>query len=233
MRLIFWFLVAANVGFLILRYGVGVPEVFREPALVISVDDQGVASVAKVALLSEVAAPVPVVSLEDENGHLEENGKPQCRWVGPFEASSLADGFVSRLAALDVSSKVNKRQISAGAGFWVYLEPLDNRKRVRQKLLDLQGRGIDCYIIPRGNLANGISLGMFSRLDLANNRILELRKMGYEAKTQKIERSYEESWVALGPGEDQKIGSSAWKMLLKGKKYLKEEENVCLGVASQ
>lgn len=251
MRLIFWFLLASNIGMLVLRYGVGVPVMFhaKEPAR--SSLDRNLVGVGPVALLGErLAGPEPELGLVPElESELdldpEEDAvtpaaswgkairkKISCKAVGPFEAESIADSFVSRLAALDVSSRVQARQVSAGEGYWVYLEPQGNKKALRQQLLDIQGRGIDSYVIPRGKLEGGISLGMFSQLRLANKRLLELKQMGYEAKTQKIERTYNELWVVLGYEEDQKVGDSVWGMLLKGKNYLKEEENLCLDVDS-
>ena len=207
-----------------MRYGVGLPDMFRKPSAVTASNDGTLESAKPIALLSESKI---------EEAKREARGETLCKAIGPFEGASIAKGFVARLAALDVKSKVAREQISAGAGFWVFIKPSTDVQEQKRKLRDIQARGIDSYLIPKGNLSNGISLGMFSKLDLANARIREIENMGYEAEYQKIERSYEEVWVVLSAGEAQKVGSAAWGMLLKGNNQLKEKEKVCLDVDSQ
>lgn len=231
MRLIFWFLVAANICLLVLRYGVGVPVMFQKPPpSIVSVSPQ-LQSAARIVLLGELGGDD--VGQTGVASEVRQGSKSFCRAVGPFGASDMARDFVARLAALDVRSKVQSRGMAVGFEYWVYLESLGTRKKARQQLAELKAQGMDSYIIPKGALANGISLGVYRQMSLAEERIDELKSMGLTAKVQNIERSYQEVWVVLGVGEDQKIGAFAWKTLLDGDNHLKEQQNVCLDVDYQ
>ncbi len=156
-----------------------------------------------------------------------------CELVGPFESNNDAGDFVQRLAAIEVSSSVKEIELSAGAGYWVYLEPAPSRREALRKLRELQARKIDSYVIPRGELANGISLGMFSKKSLSEARVSEMRAIGLTPKVEEIERSYRELWVMLHPGEGLKMSDLSWRRAMEDINMLERRQNYCLDVASQ
>lgn len=157
---------------------------------------------------------------------------PLCTMVGSFADLDSADQFVARLNILDVKASVKILELSAGSGYWVHLPPQRSDREARRVLAQLQSEGLDSYIISRGDLANGISLGVFSRKEDAQARVAELLSLGWEAETQLIDRSYEEVWVMFGKGEAQKITKKTWREWLDDKKTFEERENFCLDVAS-
>jgi hypothetical protein len=185
-------------------------------------------SMRRVALLSELdsgvaqarkeAAVVDVPSL--------------CLMVGAFASQVEARAFMMRLAALDVMSYEHPMDLSAGEGYWVYLQPMVNRDEARRRLAELQVRGVDSYIIPRGELENGISLGVFTRRDLAEARLAELKRLGFSADLHGIERSYREHWVMLGESEERKLDESVWRTLMQENISLQRRQNLCSDVAS-
>lgn len=227
MRWIFFFLIAANVALFIW-------QVFAHP---------GAGSVQP---RSEINAPRssvdadPLVLLDelDPTAVHERADKivveqpALCFMVGAFATSEDAQEFIARLAALDVSAFEHPVDLSAGEGYWVYLEPLSNREEARRRLAELQARGVDSYIIPKGELENGISLGVFTKRDLAEARLNELVKMGLAPKLHDIERSYRELWVMLGEAEEVKLDESVWQSLLQENISLRRRQNLCSDVAS-
>lgn len=155
-----------------------------------------------------------------------------CLMVGAFATKDEVRQFMARLAALDVISFEHAVDLPAGESYWVYLQPLPNRDAARRRLAELHARGVDSYIIPKGELENGISLGVFTRRDLAESRLAELARLGLSAKLHNIERSYRELWVMLGEAEEQKLDESVWRSLEQENISLQRRQNLCSAVAS-
>lgn len=161
------------------------------------------------------------------------DAKTLCEMVGPFKGKTMAEDFISRLAAIDVASSVRDMELPAGPGYWVYLKPLENRRAALRRLAELQARGIDSYVIPKGEFENGISLGMFSQENLAKSRLAEMVAIGLEPYLDTIERTYRETWVMLDPGEERKLSNLTWDRVMEGLNHLERRQNFCLDVASQ
>lgn len=155
-----------------------------------------------------------------------------CLMVGAFASQAEAREFMARLAALDVESFEHPVDLSAGEGYWVYQRPLANRDEARRRLAELQTRGVDSYIIPKGELENGISLGVFTRRDLAEARLEELKRLGLTVELHNIERSYREHWIMLGESEEHKLDESVWLALERENISLRRRQNLCSDVAS-
>lgn len=182
-----------------------------------------------------VAVPIersstPVASLQNP---IKVDGKDLCHLVGAFKSHEIAQSFVERLTAIDIKAEVRDLRLPAGPGYWVYLQPLPNRKAALRQLAELQAQQIDSYVIPKGDLENGISLGLFSQKDLANSRFHEMQKRGLEPKLDTIERTYREIWVMLEHGEDAKMSDITWERVMEGFNQLERRQNFCLDVASE
>ncbi len=169
-----------------------------------------------------VASPLP----------MHEN-KLLCELVGPFESREVARDFIARLESIEVVSSERDIELPAGAGYWVYLEPKASRREALRMLGELQSKRIDSYVIPKGDLVNGISLGMFSKKALSDARVKDMRAIGLDPKVEEIERTYREVWVMLNPGEDSKMSKLTWERTTQGIKDLQRRQNYCLEVASE
>ncbi|WP_185232262.1 SPOR domain-containing protein [Teredinibacter franksiae] len=161
------------------------------------------------------------------------DGVPLCEMVGPFGDAELAADFVERLAAMDVDSEIKELELPAGTRYQIYLPPADSRKSALRKLSELQAKKVDSYIIPKGELENGISLGMFSREDLSKEHMRAMEAIGLQPETNIIERTYWEIWTMLAQGEGGKMSSFAWARVMEGINDLERRQNFCLDVASQ
>lgn len=161
------------------------------------------------------------------------DSKTLCEMVGPFKDSAAAEDFTSRLSAIDIASSTKDLELPAGPGYWVYLKPAENRRAALRRLAELQARGIDSYVIPKGEVENGISLGMFSQENLAKARLAEMVAIGLEPYLDTIERTYRETWVMLNPGEERKMSNLTWDRVMEGLNHLERRQNFCLDVASQ
>ncbi|WP_276487555.1 SPOR domain-containing protein [Ectopseudomonas mendocina] len=138
---------------------------------------------------SQAAAPVAEASPE----------AAVCLFLGSFEEEARAKVVEQRLLSLDIQADVRSVDAAAGVEYWVYLPPLASRQASLRQLRELQARRIDSYIITQGELANGISLGIFPRNDSANSVMQRLRDVGYEPQIRELPRAHRNFWVRVAP----------------------------------
>lgn len=122
-----------------------------------------------------------------------------CLFLGGFEQEDQANALGQRLLSLDIKSNVQAVDAAAGVDYWVYLAPLASRQASLRQLKELQARKIDSYIITQGDLADGISLGIFPRTDSAESVMQRLREAGYEPMLRELTRSHRSFWVRIAP----------------------------------
>ena len=236
MRWIFFSLLILNAATLIWGF------VFEDEQLPAVHADKPFAyqGVEALSLLGEGQSEVIAVPIERSSTRIaslqnptKADGKDLCQLVGAFKSHEIAQSFVERLTAIDIKAQVKDLRLPAGPGYWVYLEPMPNRKEALRKLAELQAQKIDSYVIPKGELENAISLGLFSQQELANSRMQEMQKRGLEPKLDTIERTYREIWVMLEHGEDAKMSEITWERVMEGFNQLERRQNFCLDVASE
>lgn len=197
-------------------------------------------SVAQLVLLQELEQETLSHMLQQKQARLrmaeaeavEESGQPLCTLVGPYAALLKAEYLVEHMAALDIKAELQEVEIPGEVGYWVYLAPEVSKKQALRRLHELQAKNIDSYVIPKGDLANGISFGMFSEQQRAERRQAEMLTKGYVAEIREITRSHKETWVIFMPQEAQKVGEELWQQVLNDADGLERRQNFCPSVAS-
>ena len=156
----------------------------------------------------------------------------KCELIGPFAELLHAEYLVERLTSLEVPAVVKQVEIADGKNYWVYLKPEMSEKEALRRLSEIQqSKAIDSYIIPSGELANGISFGQFPNENEASAKAEQIRAQGYAAEIKEIPKSHNETWVEVREKSDQKISEEKWATLLKEEKAIERRQNYCLGVA--
>jgi cell division septation protein DedD len=159
-------------------------------------------------------------------------GAERCELIGPFAELLHAEYLVERLTALEVASSIKQVEIVDGKNYWVYLKPEMSEKEALRRLSEIQQtKAIDSYIIPSGELANGISFGQFVNEAEAKAKADHIRAQGYAAEIKEVPRSHNETWVEVREQVGQKINEEKWLSLLKEEKAIERRQNYCLGVA--
>jgi cell division septation protein DedD len=155
-----------------------------------------------------------------------------CLYLGSFELVADASAVEQRLLSLDIQSRVQSMDAAAGVDYWVYLPPLASRQASLRQLRELQARKIDSYIITQGDLANGISLGIFPRSDSAQSVMQRLRDAGYEPSLRELTRAHRSFWVRVSPQSRRLADDSLLQRLAFDFKGLEQQLMPCEGVAS-
>jgi hypothetical protein len=208
MRWIFVVLVLMNLAYL--GYGFTQPEKI-EAEQVVEVEVSSGAS--HINLLSEMKLPAPI--RPSVSGQKKE---ALCWAVGPYKVELDAKHVYARMLAVDIPSKVEKQSVVVKEEYWVYLAPLPNKKQAVRKLKELQKRKIDSFIITEGDLANGISLGLFSKQESVDRLLVSLKKKRIKPKVKPLKRTRNQYWVTAPVNKQFSMDESTRKRLTEGRK---------------
>jgi len=138
--------------------------------------------------VSELATILPesekdlVLQMPEFLSSLDDGGIRQtyCFTFGPVPEENLAAGLQDWLATRDITSRQRFTDEKGRQLFWVYLAPVASQAGAMETIKDLRGKGTSDYrLITGGNLANAISLGVYSSQSSVNDRLSELQEKGY------------------------------------------------------
>ena len=120
-----------------------------------------------------------------------------CYWLGPFAKEAAQAEYAQRLNSQGVVAEQELSRVSGGWLYWVYLPAQSTRKEAREQLSVLQGMKVDSYLIQKGEKANGISLGLFSRKELADAKYQAIKAKGFAVEVDAFERIIEQRWLIV------------------------------------
>ena len=225
MRWVFFLLLLLNVGLFAWQQRL-TPEVSSELSL-----RAPSATVQPVASLQLLAEAQPVQQQATVSGLAPAPVAESCLVLGGFDGAERAGQLEQRLLSLDISARVITIDAAFGADHWVYIPPLASSQASLRQLRELQARGIDSYLITEGELANGILLGVFPRLEAAVGVADKLRAAGYEPQVRELPRVYQQYWVRVASKARRLVDELLLKQLAADFPDLKHEVISCTGVA--
>lgn len=155
-----------------------------------------------------------------------------CLLLGPHPEPPAAKILIDRLAALQIQGKYAAIEVAGEPDYWVYLRPEPTKELAAVKLRELQEKKIDSFIIPQGEIANGISLGVFDKQENAEKRQQAITELGYSAQVRANPRNYLESWVVIYPDEAARFSSELYNQLRLDNNKLDLRKDLCSKVAS-
>jgi cell division septation protein DedD len=192
--------------------------------------------VAPLALQQEGKRDIRLLSESDQQARHESAAvaapEAVCLFLGGFEQESAAAAVAQRLISLDIRSRVQSIDAAAGVDYWVFLPPMASRQASLRQLKELQARKIDSYIITQGDLANGISLGIFPRSDSAESVMQRLRDAGYEPSLRELSRAHRSYWVRIAPESRRLADDSLLQRLALDFNGLQHQLMPCEGIAT-
>lgn len=171
-------------------------------------------------------------SVADSADAIGEVDGPMCVLVGPFTNLAQGDILVERLAALEIKAELQSIPVPTQKAFWVYLPPQESREQALNLLAELQAQSIDSFVIPKGELANGISLGLFNDRARALAKQGEMQSVGYSVEIKEELRTIEQSWVIASAKETSALSTEAWISMIEDLENVGYKQNYCPTVAS-
>lgn len=121
----------------------------------------------------------------------------KCWLLGPIVEKVQADSMLAVLLDKGLPvSLVDAPKMRAPA-YQLFLGPYKGYVQAKRKLVELQSKSIDSYVIAGGGLKNAISLGVFDNVDSAKRQRKYLDKKGYQVQQREVPRQTNMYWLAL------------------------------------
>lgn len=156
----------------------------------------------------------------------------ECLVVGPFANVVEVDELQQRLFAVGVSSHERADENSQQQDYWVHIPPLPSRDAAIRLLRELQAQRIDSFVITQGELANGISLGLFSRSESAKTVSRRLTDAGYGVAIKSLPRAPEQWWLEMDSAVESRLSTSFWGETADQFPDLKKLKKSCKSIAT-
>ncbi len=168
---------------------------------------------------------------DNKNAKLEPAIPAVCLMVGPFKEEVTGRQVLSRLAALDIHPKIEAIKVPGKPNYWVHIPPQTSRKVAIKLLRELQAKKIDSFLITEGELENGISLGIFTKLASAEKVSSSRNEQGYAAQVLTMSGSRSELWAVFDAEQSVKFSDALWEKTREGNAGLERRKNYCDKIA--
>jgi hypothetical protein len=127
-------------------------------------------------------------------------GKKLCYALGPYLDDISARVAQARSLELGLTGLISQHKVPnlKDAEFWVHVPPLASRGDAMTLLRKLQARSVDSYIITQGDLADGISLGLFRQKSSADALQQKVTDLGFaDVAIKEVGSTTTEHWVEI------------------------------------
>jgi len=127
-----------------------------------------------------------------------------CYTIGPLEneddISALGAWFNAQGSQATLRDD-ERREVSST---WVFMAPQESREAANGLVQEMQAADIeDIYVIPRGDMANAISLGLYSQNETLERRVAQLKSRGFTPSVLPRYRTVTASWFDVTTSTDQ------------------------------
>jgi hypothetical protein len=159
--------------------------------------------------------------------------QPRCYVVAGFDDQNEADTFISAISELGVVGQRDVQQEQISSTWWVHLPPFKSQIEAQRVIDELAAKGIDNFYMRTGELAGGISLGVFSREQAATTAQAELSSRGYKASIKEIPRYVSKAYVLIDASDPLFLETLESTAFLATKTKLEATEKLCETIARQ
>jgi len=141
---------------------------------------------------------IPVAVVEQPPLVAAADDLKSCMVLGPFENIIPAQDIAERLKAIGYTVEMTAVDKPTGeSDYRVVMPPLSSLQEVYRRHREFKSRGIDSFVITKGEEAQGISLGVFSSNGSAENYRQTLISLGYDVLVKVIPRVNRGYWVQI------------------------------------
>lgn len=154
-----------------------------------------------------------------------------CEIASGFADQGEAEAFIAEISDKGVVGTLQLEQEQISSTWWVHLPPFKSQLEAQSVIDELVAKGIDNFYMRTGELAGGISLGVFSREESATTAQTELRSRGYETSIREVPRYVSKAYVTLEESDPGSFTSSEWLAFLAAKTNLEAIEKPCETIA--
>ena len=149
-----------------------------------------------IQLISELEQPLVAVVEQAGEGQVR---APSCYVAGPYADEIDERHLMARAEALGLDGIIKAVDIATDkpSEYWVHVPPRATRSEALRILKELQKRKIDSYIITQGELAEGVSLGLFRNKNSATGLQKKVEGFDIPVEIKTMHQSKREFWVEI------------------------------------
>lgn len=161
-----------------------------------------------------------------------------CFEIGPFVDPLQAETIISALST-KVALTMESREVAGEPEYRVYLPPSTSREIATTTLEALRATfaannlEIETFLIPSGELANGIALGLFGEQRNALNVEEQLRNLGYTVALREEIGSISQHWLLSEPIDSKEYFVRLWKESGSFASGAEVREKLCQTIAQE
>lgn len=153
----------------------------------------------------------PVIEPEVE---VEDILAPICKAIGPFVDMKLGQDMIAQLATLNLHVILQAIDKAYGeSDYRLMVSPAGSLKDAYKRHRDLKSNNIESFVITKGPLKAGISLGIFSTKAAAENARANIPDLGFSLELVETPRIGKEYWVIPSKGPALIVSDSLWDSL--------------------
>jgi hypothetical protein len=210
MKWIFALLLLVNIGFLGWQLTRGYAGVVGAPAASPVLHQAN-----RLVLLSEV--PGSELRRRDRGAVGGGLSGESCFSVGPLSSDEKTTNLRAWLEAQGATVSLRSDEWREQVWYWVYFEPFETRTAAQERVRSLQDEGFrDISIIARGDMANAVSLGVYSRRSSLEKRLAELQARGYKPAVLPRHRTQKAAWFDIRLAADSGFSSAHLRQAFPG-----------------
>ena len=112
-----------------------------------------------------------------------------CVALGPFDALDQVEEVREEIVAKGGEAIVREEEVPEALDYLVYVETDGSRAEARRLARELEAHEIECYIMAGGQHEDSLSVGVFSRRDLAAAQRRRVAELGYPVGLEPVPRS--------------------------------------------
>jgi hypothetical protein len=170
----------------------------------------------------EEASPIPAPPLV-----------PWCATAGGFPDERVANDYVAALAELGVNGILEGREEPVSSTWWVHMPAFNSEAAARRMLEELQAKNIDSFYMRTGEMAGGISLGVFSRQASALIAQQQLADQGYATSIREVFRLGQRYYVDIAMPDSALLESPEWAAFMASEGGFQVSEKLCEVIAPE
>lgn len=120
----------------------------------------------------------------------------RCYTLGPFKSTSSAASLRKELEAIGITAVRRMSKDNTRQGYWVIIPPEQDRNTAKAHVKVLKEKDVkDYFLVVSGEQTNAVSLGVFSRSELAQRRYAEIKQLGFKVRIEKVDLPLREYWL--------------------------------------
>ncbi len=232
MRWVLLLLVAANVMLFTWFQFRGDPQgESRESVQDLPAQRDGVATLELLSETDAAASAIEEPTAAEGGPEPTARQAPMCWMLGPMPEEVTAKQVLQRFENQAVPAELRDIEVITGLDYLLYMGPFASRAESLAKLKQLQGAGVDSFLITRGSLTEAISLGLYTRRSMAETARDSFGEQGYVAQIRENERSGTQQWVVIPMAATEKLDIPFWNELDMDFSGLERKQNWCAAIA--